>query len=114
MRVSLKYWNVKLGFIEESIGALVKRDNCEKASGRFSDIADASSLSLSSYHDSFDRSPLFFTKIGYVGFALVHYYTDIGYLNGKLCYGYRSAINTDGSHFACFIRDESPVRPKQD
>jgi len=31
------------------------------------------------------------------------YYTNIGYLSGKLHYGYWSAVNIDGSHFACLF-----------
>lgn len=34
---------------------------------------------------------------------------DIGYLNGKLRYGYRSAVNTDGSCFACLSVADSSV-----
>jgi len=102
------HWNItsRVG-LRRSFSQTHVIDNCEKVSGRFN-IADISSLSRSSYHESSYRLLLFFTKMQTCTRVADVYYTDIGYLNRKLCYGYRFAININGSHFACLSVASGP------
>lgn len=75
-------------------------DNCEKADDLMISQLTLSVCRVAALSRQFLSIAFVLHQDRICRLALV-YYTDIGYLNGKLRYGYRSVVDTDGSRFAC-------------